>query len=269
MSPETRQQRRQRLRQLRKRGETLLRSGLGARSAGEDIAAVAAVLVDKLADEEQRTRASDTANATHGLIELSSKADPGMPQVACRKGCGYCCHTYVAITVPEAFLLARAIRERNKRGEPPTLESVQSGIARLAGLGPDQRFGRQLPCPLLVDDACSVHPSRPTVCRQVASFNVEPCIEEFEGKGGDMQVPQRYLAHATNAQIALLAALQASGLPTVSYELSLALGVALSTPDAEARWLNGEDIFAGLPVAASLPQAYRDQIEKVSQQIAR
>jgi Fe-S-cluster containining protein len=268
MTTETRQQRRQRLRQLRKRGETLLRSGLGTRPPGEDIAAVASVLADKLADETLRTRASDAADATHRLIEISSNADHGMPQVACRKGCGFCCHTYVAITVPEAFLLARAVRERNKRGAPPSLENVQAGIARLAGLGPDQRFGRKLPCPLLVEDACSVHPSRPTVCRQVASFKLEPCIEEYEGKGGDMQVPQRYLAHATNAQIALLAALRASGLPTVSYELSLALGVALSTPDAEARWLNGEDIFAGLPVAASLPQAYRDQIEKVSQQVA-
>jgi Fe-S-cluster containining protein len=268
MTTETRQQRRQRLRQLRKRGESLLRTGLGARSAGDDITAVAAVLVDKLTDQKQRTRASDAADATHRLIEISSKADPGMPEVACRKGCGWCCHTYVAITAPEAFLLARAVREHAKRGEAPSLEAVRAGIARLAGLGPDQRFGRKLPCPLLVDDVCSVHPSRPTVCRQVASFKVEPCIEEYEGKEGYMQVPQRYLAHATNAQIALLAALQASGLSTASYELSLALGVALDTPDAEARWLAGEDIFAGLPVAASLPQAYRDQVTKVSQQIA-
>jgi Fe-S-cluster containining protein len=268
MTTETRQQRRQRLRQLRKRGETLMRSGLGARSAGDDIAAVAAVLADTLADTKQTTRASAAADATHQLIELSSKSDPGMPQVACRKGCGYCCHTYVAITPPEAFLLVRAVRERAKRSQHPSIEQVEAGIARLAGLGPDQRFGRKLPCPLLVDDACSVHPSRPTVCRQVASFKVEPCIEEYEGKDGDMQVPQRYLAHATNAQIAFLAALQSAALPIASYELSLALGVALSTPDAETRWLAGENIFAGLPVAAELPQAYRDQVTKVAQLLA-
>ena len=71
-----------------------------------------------------------------------------------------------------------------------------------------------------------------------------------------------------NAQIAFLAALQSAALPIASYELSLALGVALSTPDAETRWLAGENIFAGLPVAAELPQAYRDQVTKVAQLLA-
>jgi hypothetical protein len=40
------------------------------------------------------------------------------------------------------------------------------------------------------------------------------------------------------------AALAASGLPADSYELNHAMLVALETPDAEKRWLNGEDVFA-------------------------
>jgi hypothetical protein len=42
------------------------------------------------------------------------------------------------------------------------------------------------------------------------------------------------------------AALTASGLPADSYELNHAMLVALEAPDAESRWLKGEDVFAGV-----------------------
>ena len=43
---------------------------------------------------------------------------------------------------------------------------------------------------------------------------------------------------------AMWAALSASGLPAHSYELNHAMLVALENPDAESRWLKGEDVFA-------------------------
>jgi hypothetical protein len=45
---------------------------------------------------------------------------------------------------------------------------------------------------------------------------------------------------------ALWAALAAAELPVERYEFHHALLVALETPDAEARWLKGEDIFASV-----------------------
>jgi len=46
--------------------------------------------------------------------------------------------------------------------------------------------------------------------------------------------------------IALWAALAASELPSEHYEFHHGLRVTLETPDAELRWLKGEDIFAGV-----------------------
>jgi hypothetical protein len=42
------------------------------------------------------------------------------------------------------------------------------------------------------------------------------------------------------------AALASVDLPSQGYELNHALLVALETPDAENRWLAGEDVFAGV-----------------------
>jgi hypothetical protein len=43
--------------------------------------------------------------------------------------------------------------------------------------------------------------------------------------------------------IALKGAFKRAGLATSAYELNSALSVALLTPNAEQRWLAGEDIF--------------------------
>jgi hypothetical protein len=43
--------------------------------------------------------------------------------------------------------------------------------------------------------------------------------------------------------IALKGAFKRAGLATSAYELNSALSVALLTPNAEQRWLDGEDIF--------------------------
>ena len=45
---------------------------------------------------------------------------------------------------------------------------------------------------------------------------------------------------------ALWSGLAAKGLSCIGYELNQALRIALEHPDAEPRWLAGEDVFAGI-----------------------
>jgi hypothetical protein len=117
----------------------------------------------------------------------------------------------------------------------------------LIGKDPPSRVGARLPCPLLVDNSCSVYAERPFVCRQTAAYEVQPCIEGFEGRDGLMRAPRRELAASSNAHVAMLAALKAAGLGTDGYELAGALSRVVDDPGAEERWLAGEDVFAGLP----------------------
>jgi hypothetical protein len=58
-----------------------------------------------------------------------------------------------------------------------------------------------------------------------------------------IDTPSEWIALRSAQKQTLLAALAASDLPIRCYEFHHALRIALETPDAEARWLQGEDIF--------------------------
>ena len=59
-------------------------------------------------------------------------------------------------------------------------------------------------------------------------------------------MPVAYFASGATYVLALYAALARAGLPNGSYEFNAAVVRVLDTPDAEKRWLAGEDIFAGV-----------------------
>ena len=266
MAEETRQRRRARERELLKQGRGFARRGMPERPPREQMLALALTLRGKLEEEGNRTRAGECAEFAHSTFEASLKAQPLRTKLACRKGCSYCCHSYVSVTAPEAFLLGAAIATAHKRLPASATAALLARCERTAGHTPAERFGKKLPCPLLVDGACSAYAARPFMCRQVTSFAVEPCIEEYEGREGEISVSSRHLAHAANAQVAMLAAVAACGRPPVSYELSAALTAVLATPDAQARWLEGEDVFAGVAVAPPSPAPLRDLVDALARE---
>ena len=58
--------------------------------------------------------------------------------------------------------------------------------------------------------------------------------------------------------------MRAAGLPTDALELAAALDVALAMPDAEARWLAGEDVFRDV----QRPGPREAQTERAIQHVA-
>ena len=243
----SRQQQRQHERALAKQGQAAIGKGLPVTPQKGDLVAVAAVLVQTLRDADDPQRASRAAGLMHALSEASTKRTPGEAKLACRKGCGMCCHNWVGATVPEILQLARVLRADASR-RPAEIAGITARSAAMLGLTPAERFGAKHPCPLLVADTCSRYRERPTVCRQTTSLDLAACVEEFEGRGlgDDMPVSAVYIAHARNARVPLLAALALAKLPAHVYELSAGLTRALETDNAEARWLGGEDVFAGI-----------------------
>jgi Fe-S-cluster containining protein len=105
--------------------------------------------------------------------------------VSCRKGCGACCRQLVPLAVSEA----RAISELVGQMPEPRRSQVQARFAeasaRLARVGLREAFRRPdvsvterrqelglsyfalgMPCPFLEEECCSIHPVRPTACRE-------------------------------------------------------------------------------------------------------
>jgi len=265
MSDATRQQRRREVREQIKFGRALFGRGLSLQPKAAEVVAVAMAVKAKLEEAGNPRRASEAAELAQNLVETSVAArPPSVQKIACTKGCAYCCHTFVAITPPEAFRLADAVRSGRAAGM--TADVVRARGAPLVGVRPGDRIGRKLACPLLVDGACSVYRHRPLACRQATSLDLGACIDEFEGRNLQAQVPisGAYLNYASNAHITLLGAMRAAGMATDALELAAALDVALAMPDAETRWLAGEDVFRDV----QRPGAREARTEQAIQHVA-
>lgn len=248
MSEVSRQQRRREIRERLKTGRHLLGTGLPLQPRTSEVLAIAQVVKSKLDEAGNDRRAGEAAELAQTLAGTSLIAHPPTQQkIACTRGCSYCCHTFVAITPPEVFRLAGAVRAGHAAGM--AVDVVRERGRPLIGVAPQARIGGKLACPLLVDGGCSVYRYRPLVCRQATSLDVAVCIDEFEGRNLSARIPISgvHLQHASNAHITLLGAMRALGFATDALELAAALDAALSTPDGEARWLAGEDIFRQVP----------------------
>lgn len=244
-------------------------SGLRQTALRSDLAAVATFVAFTLRSPRQVEPASAAAATVHRLFETSLKASRSTLELACAKGCSYCCHTFVAATAPEIFLVARRVAGAGSDGGASDPVRVLERARALAGVGIAQRIGMKAPCALLVDGSCSVYADRPTVCRQVTSTRVDDCIDEFEGRrlDHDITMARANVDHARNARLVLSAALAAIGLPVTAYELGGGVARVMTESDAERRWLAGEDVFAGLPAAPAETGAFSDAVSTLASDV--
>ena len=176
----------------------------------------------------------------------SFKASHPPPALACREGCDWCCHLNVGVTAAEVFRIADYLR---RTLSPQDLDATRERLARLDDerrrLPASRRAGARLPCGLLVGPRCLAYPVRPLTCRGFNSSDAHQC-ELF------LDAPRRVRVPNYVPQIRLMtfvldgirAGLSESGLRGDLYELTGALRIALSVPDAAERWLAGEAVFA-------------------------
>lgn len=94
-----------------------------------------------------------------GVSEAIGREQKQGRALACHKGCAACCRSHTTIPVYPLELIGITWYAVEKI-EGPVREKLKQQLR-------DHKKGES--CPLLVDDACSVHPLRPMACRQ---FNV-------------------------------------------------------------------------------------------------
>jgi len=189
-------------------------------------------------------RAANAAKAGHEFFEISLRNNPSKSPVACRKGCAYCCHVTVTARAPEIFLIASRIRASSKAELADFLSRIRAADQRTRHMTGQERASEKIPCALLKDGACSVYEVRPGACRGFTSTDADACRRGFNGEQAQITTPSLWISLNAAHKQALWGALAAAGLPCESYELHHALRIALEVPDAESRWLAGEDIFA-------------------------
>ena len=120
----------------------------------------------------------------------------GQRSISCTKGCGACCRQLVPLSPPEAWMIADVVRAM----PPPRRAAVLERFAAVhTALNASPLFGRELtekddagqsvevslqffelglPCPFLEDESCSIHPQRPSVCREyLVTSPASDCVQ--------------------------------------------------------------------------------------------
>jgi hypothetical protein len=172
-------------------------------------------------------------------------APAGGESLACRAGCSFCCRALlVEASPPEVFALAAHIDALPAARRTAAVARIRAADDATRGLTVAQRIAARVPCPLLVDDRCSVYEVRPLSCRAAVSLDADACKNSFEGRPTPVNFPRSFVDALGHGVRSIGEGLARLGLTLRGYELNAALRIAVETKDAPARWAKGEDIFA-------------------------
>jgi hypothetical protein len=246
LPPLPRQQRRRLRRELLERGQKAIERGVGPGFVEEDALGVALILRDTLADQANPRRASDMAATAEHMLERSLVADLKQVKIGCHKGCGYCCRSLVTCSAPEIFRVAHWVAENAGRALPTPAEALLAESDRRAPMTDMDMFREMPPCALLVEEACGVYAVRPLPCRALYSTSSEACRLAMQESKGQVPVVDPPMKKAEIVRAIMMAAMQSLGFSDRGYELSQAVGHVLRHPDAEQRWLAGEDVLGAV-----------------------
>jgi Fe-S-cluster containining protein len=172
---------------------------------------------------------------------------PNVPPVACRAGCAWCCYKSVAVSPPEVLRIAAYLHTTLT---PEELAAVREHIAELDDrtrtMSSLQRAQARLPCALLADQRCTVHPVRPLTCAGWNSVDVNECKADWLDPESLDEISANVMQIEAFQAMRLGMDLGSGelGLENNTLELTTALRIALDTPDAAKRWLAGEQLFA-------------------------
>jgi Fe-S-cluster containining protein len=172
-------------------------------------------------------------------------------EIACRAGCAWCCSLFVSATAPEILQIADYLRATYSADDLAALrERLVQRVKQLQGKTAEQRSAARLPCVLLMNNRCSVYPVRPLACGSWTSTDAKRCEESWRHRWAKtITANQMQLWLYGGVMLGLSEGLAASGLASEQLDLTAALRIALDTPDAAARWLAGEPIFAPARIA--------------------
>jgi hypothetical protein len=203
-------------------------------------------LLDLLQTARRTGSTLPVAKTVKRTLQASGERWPSSDRWACAKGCSFCCHNAVSVSAPEAFRLAREVCALPAEQAAAVTATLALRRRELEGVPLPEQARRRTPCALLgPDGSCRAYAARPLPCIGMVSLDVAACEAVFRAPGGPTKIPVDRLWFSISGahNLALRLACRDAGLAAARYELHDALHVALAEPNAEARWLAGEDPF--------------------------
>ena len=215
-----------------------------ARPDGPQIMILMRLLHERLEEAREAGTIAPLAAFFGDNLKAAWRVEP-RKALGCRMGCAHCCNAWVSAKAPEVLIAKRTVAPRDLEA---VKASVEMAHARTATAGPDERAAMALPCPMLEDGRCRIYAGRPATCRTAVSLDAALCEQAFRPGAAavDIPTPDFHIVMRRGYSIALAGALKRSGYAAASYEFVAAMRAALGREDAEAAWLAGEDVFAGV-----------------------
>lgn len=233
------------------RAEQAQRQGLPVPPDGDVSIGLALAMRRLLADKSNDVRASKAAAFGADVLQATLTRQVAGEPIACRRGCAHCCKSIVTCSAPEILRVAGALTQQG----PDIVAAVLDRARARGGRTVAELLADQADCPLLFDGACSVYVARPLACRQLYSLSAEACQQAVEQGTQDVPLLMPPMQLGELVRTMLFAAMRAEGMAEIGYDLSEGLLIALGTPNAEARWLAGEDVFSAARSAERPPRA--------------
>lgn len=204
------------------------------------------VLREKLDQSIRRGSVTPLMHFTYEHFEKSaSRLSDG--KMACRRGCSHCCKIWTDAYAPEILFVAKQF-SASTGIQPASLIKDTGEFSSKVSF--EQRDNLPIPCPLLIEDSCSVYRFRPLNCRTAVSLDEAACWKAFiEGHDIEIPLPPGWSNLGQAYSMALKGAILHAGLAYEPYEWNSALKLAMEGSNLEKRWLNGENVFDDSPVA--------------------
>jgi Fe-S-cluster containining protein len=161
--------------------------------------------------------------------------DEYQPPVQCREGCAYCCQKPgVLVTIPE---FVRIVEHVVSTFDPEALgrlrDRARRYVSALGGRNFNEPTSDRIPCPLLVNDRCSIYQIRPLVCRSYNSTSVEACRRASLDQTSTVPIFAILKDVTDGITVGVSQALERHGLSGALLDLGTALAIALDD-DAQA-----------------------------------
>jgi Fe-S-cluster containining protein len=164
------------------------------------------------------------------------------PPLHCKKACSYCCRKPgVLVSVPEFLRILHHVNEEfDEEAVSALRERSAEYAAQVHGRDLHRPSNESVPCPLLVDDVCSVYDARPLVCRGYNSASVEACRRAHTDAAVLVPIFAPLKDVTDGATVGMAQRLRAAGLSDAMVDLGTALHTALEADTGVESILRGE-----------------------------
>ncbi|MCU4164985.1 YkgJ family cysteine cluster protein [Carboxylicivirga caseinilyticus] len=133
-------------------------------------------------------------DAVDGLIDaLGNEAKRQNIPVDCKKGCSWCCYQPIFATSHEMMFVWEFIKLNFKEEDQKMiLQQAFNNYQKRGRMNDKELLASKMPCPLLLNGACSVYPARPITCRIYLSMSAESCKTFYDEPNKENSYPQLF-----------------------------------------------------------------------------